>query len=435
MAKLLCIDVASLNPGDVTESAAPNLSRLMATGALVALEPPFPAVTLPVQATLTTGRSPAEHGIVANGFYRRDFEDVSFWEQSGRLVAGGSPRLWEAAREKRPGQRSAVLFWQLSLYAGADLVLSPKPIHTAAGEIWSVCYSRPPALFEGLRRKQGEFDLKTYWGPLASIASSQWIAGATMEVLARDEPPDLVLTYLPVLDYVHQKEAPKSAAARAELARLDQVLGTLFAAAARSGHAPVVLSEYAITEVSRPIYPNRALREAGLHADREVNGREYLDTGDSRAFAVVDHQVAHVYVRERTDLKAAKGVLLGLDGVEGEEPIAHARAGEIVLAAKRDAWFAYPWWQDDARAPDFARTVDIHRKPGYDPCELFFDPPTRGISLDAKRVKGSHGAVPRDPDQLATFACGGGPVKEALHGRRKLKAAEVYELLLEVATA
>jgi hypothetical protein len=156
---------------------------------------------------------------------------------------------------------------------------------------------------------------------------------------------------------------------------------------------------------------------------REELGLEQLDPGASAAFAVSDHQVAHVYVKDSARIADVRAVLEKLPGVEtvldaeGKRAVGldHPRAGELVLLSAADRWFSYYFWQDDARAPDYARTVDIHAKPGYDPVELFLDPSLAApmltvgrkllarklgfrtlldvIPLDAKLVRGSHGRL------------------------------------------
>jgi len=388
------------------DAAAPAISSLAGAKPM---KPSFPAVTCSVQATLTTGTPPAKHGIVANGFFDRDTLRVGFWEQSSTLVQGR--KIWEAARHRNRDFTSALLFWQNSIGSAADVILTPAPIHRHDGGIISSCYGRPAGLYDNLARKLGPFDLMSYWGPMASIKSSRWIASAAREVF-REFSPNLLMVYLPHLDYPLQKFGPASPSIREELKRTDELVAEIKDWAAAGGAELVVLSEYGMTQVSRAVMPNRLLRQAGLLEVREVEGMEYLDVAASRAFAVVDHQVAHVYARPDA-IAAARDALAEAEGVEailGDEKadlkINHPRSGDLVAIARPDAWFAYYWWNDPAKAPDFARTVDIHSKPGYDPCELFIDPAARAISMDTTLVKGSHGRLPDGEGAMAFLAAG-----------------------------
>jgi predicted AlkP superfamily pyrophosphatase or phosphodiesterase len=354
------------------------------------MQPSFPAVTCSVQATLLTGAPPAEHGIIANGLFDRATFEVKFWEQPGALVQ--RPRLWD----QLPGVKTAVLFWQNSMYINADIVVTPRPLHTDTGMIqW--CYSKPAGYFEKLRSAIGDFKLQHYWGPVAGIGSSRWIANAARTTW-RQQRPDLLLVYLPHLDYGSQKFGPDIS-----VAEIDAIVGELLAEF-RDANV-MVCSEYSLTAVNGALHPNRQLRTAGLLRVREIAGREYLDFELSDAFAMVDHQVAHIYCKPGA-VDAARAALPGMEFTT----IAHPRAGELVAVAPRDKWFAYYWWTDWNKAPDFAHFVDIHRKPGYDPCELWFDwkrmcrtfkPAT---AIDPALVKGSHGRVDADPEGWAVLA-------------------------------
>jgi len=444
MPKTLVVNVAGLGAELIAEM--PALAALAGRGACLPMEPTLPATTLPMQTTLTTGLPPARHGVVANGFYFHDTGEVRFWEQSSRLLA--APRAWDlgGGRGKRP--RVAMLFWQLSLYGGEDVVLTPKPIHGPGDRMIQDCYSRPADLYRRLvegesalepGRPRGPFDLRHYWGPMAGLASSRWIADATLAVW-REERPDLLLTYLPHLDYSGHRAGPASASHRAEARALDAVLAPLLDAVAADGGRAIVLSEYSFLPVSRPVALNRTLREAGLLALREVEGGEYLLPGDCRALAMVDNQVAHVYLPGATDLEAearrVKHLLAGVDGVaevldrpaQQVRGLDHVRSGELVVLAERDAHFTYYWWLDDAKAPPFARTVDIHTKPGFDAAELFVDPARRCIPTTADAVRGSHGLVPEDGAGWGVFLASDPP--KALAGRQSILATEVAPLLV-----
>jgi predicted AlkP superfamily pyrophosphatase or phosphodiesterase len=423
----LVILAVGLSPALVGEFT-PSLKRLAARGALRPLRTVTPAVTCSVQSTLATGLSPSGHGVVANGWYFRDLSEVWLWRQSNRLVAG--EKLWEAAKARDAGFTCAKMFWWYNMYASADWSATPRPMYPADGRKIPDHYAHPYALHDELDAKLGTFPLFKFWGPLTDISSTEWIAQATLHVM-QTRNPTLTLTYLPHLDYNLQRLGPDLSHPRVQqdLKALDSVCGMLIDAAAASGRDVIVVSEYGITPVTDAVHINRALRQAGLIAVRlEEHGREILDPGASAAFAVADHQLAHVYVNDRSRLADVRALLERLDGVERvlddagkrEVGLDHPRSGELVAISNADRWFSYYYWLDDRRAPDFARTVDIHRKPGYDPVELFFDPALAApklasawrlarrklgmralmdvISLkDTALVRGSHGRLTDDP--------------------------------------
>ena len=164
---------------------------------------------------------------------------------------------------------------------------------------------------------------------------------------------------------------------------LDDACAPLLDAAERAGARVWVVSEYGHCDVSRPVAAQPRSAGGGLaRRSAPVRSARSSTPFTSRAFAVCDHQLAHVYVHDAADIEprprplaAEPGVARVLVGEERAElGLDHPRSGELVLLSEPDAWFAYPFWLDDRDAPDYARTVDIHRKPGYDPCELFFDP-------------------------------------------------------------
>lgn len=381
MKKLLVILVVGLSPELVGEHT-PNLSRFVKAGGMRPLKTILPAVTCSVQASLVTGLMPSDHGIVANGWYFRDLSEVLLWRQSNRLVAG--ERIWDAARKRDPDFTVAKMFWWYNMYAAVDWSATPRPMYPADGRKIPDHYASPPELHDELDAKLGQFPLFKFWGPLADITSSRWITRATLHVMdTRD--PTLTLTYLPHLDYNLQRLGPdlKHPRLKADLREIDAECGELIEAAERSGRDVIVVSEYGITPVRDSVHINRALREAGFIRVRpEEHGREQLDPGASTAFALADHQIAHIYLQPGAPRADIKSLIESLDGVEmvlddeGKRAhgIAHERAGELVAISKPDRWFSYYYWLDDSVAPDYARTVDIHRKPGYDPVELFFDP-------------------------------------------------------------
>jgi predicted AlkP superfamily pyrophosphatase or phosphodiesterase len=427
MQPTLVILVVGLTPALLGEHT-PNLRRLAVEGGLRPLTTVTPAVTCTVQSTLLTGLLPRDHGAVANGWYFRDLAEVWLWRQSNRLIAG--EKIWEAGKRRDPGFTCAQMFWWYNMYSAADWSATPRPMYPADGRKIPDHYTQPAELHDELHARLGPFPLFKFWGPAADIASSWWIARATAYV-RETRKPTLTFCYLPHLDYDLQRLGPNLGESRLhkDLAQIDAVAGELIGTAERDGVRIIVVSEYGITAVTDAIHINRALRKAGLIRVRLELGREILDPGASPAFALADHQIAHVYVQHGQSVAGVKSLLEGVEGVEevldqeGKRAVGldHPRAGELVAIARPDRWFSYYYWLDDARAPDFARTVDIHRKPGYDPVELFVDPAIRMpplaigwrllkrklgartlldvISLkDTRLVRGSHGRPADDPE-------------------------------------
>lgn len=420
---LVVIDIVGLTP-DLIGPDTPSLNALVKDGFLATLEDTFPAVTTTAQATMLTGTPPASHGIVGNGWYFRDLAEIWFWRQSNRLVQG--EKVWETLRREHPGLRCAKVFWWYNMYSSADWSLTPRPIYPADGRKIPALYSHPKDLHRDLESRLGPFPFFDFWGPRAGIRSSQWIANAALEIF-RAERPDLSLVYLPHLDYNFQRLGPGDPTVGEDVAEIDRVAGRLIEQVRAAGAEVLVVSEYGITAVDRSVSINRILREHGWLAVRETLGWELLDPGASRAFAVADHQVAHVYVSDPKDIAPVAALLESTPGIaevldaDGKRAraIDHPRSGELIAVAEPNAWFDYYYWLDDARAPDFARTVDIHRKPGYDPVELFVDPALRFpklkiaarllqkrlgmrmlmdvIPLDSSLVKGSHGRPAATP--------------------------------------
>ncbi|GAA2392601.1 nucleotide pyrophosphatase/phosphodiesterase family protein [Dactylosporangium salmoneum] len=450
---LLVLDVVGLTPRLLPHM--PNLSKL---GPAVPLDPVLPAVTCSVQSTFLTGEAPAGHGIVGNGWYFRDLGEVFLWRQHNALVGG--EKLWHAARRAEPGYTVANVCWWYAMGADVDWTVTPRPIYYADGRKEPDCYTFPPSLHDELTDRLGPFPLFTYWGPTAGIPSSAWIAKAAQQLLA-DKSPDLTLVYLPHLDYDLQRYGPSDPRAAAAAAELDAVLGPLLEAGRARGATTVALSEYGITQARRPVDVNRLLRAEGLLNVYTQDGMEYLDPWTSRAFAVVDHQIAHVYVRDQQDVALVRKLCAGLAGVgevldeagKAAQGLDHERSGELVLLAEPDAWFTYYYWLDDARAPDFAKLVEIHRKPGYDPAELFLDPAGPGaakgraglallrkkigmrylmsvVGLDAgaKAVRGSHGLRPAADEDGPVWLCDDPSLTP-----ERVAAADVKSLLLRLA--
>ena len=451
MRRTLVLNVVGLTPSLLQH--APHLRALAAGGGLRPLTTVTPAVTATVQSTLLTGTLPTEHGIVANGWYFRDLSEVWLWRQSNRLVHG--EKVWEAAQRRDASFTCAKLFWWYNMYATADWTVTPRPMYPADGRKLADIYTQPAGLRDELNRELGEFPLFRFWGPTADIESTRWIGRCALRVLEQQRPT-LTLVYLPHLDYNLQRLGPADPAIARDVVAVDEICGELFAAARRMDAEVVVLSEYGITLVDRPVHINRALREAGLLAVREELGREQLDAGASEAFAVADHQLAHVYVARPERVPDVARLLRSLPGVErvldaeGKRGFGldHPRSGELVAIADARSWFTYYHFLDDDRAPDYARTVDIHRKPGYDPVELFVDPQLRlpklriaarlaqkfvgmrylmdVISLDATLVRGSHGRITDHADDGPLFIT----TRPELLGAGPVAAVDVKDLLL-----
>jgi predicted AlkP superfamily pyrophosphatase or phosphodiesterase len=453
MHRTVVLNVVGLTPA-LLGTSTPSLLKLAKEGAQRPLATVFPAVTCSVQASLVTGRPVREHGCVANGWYFRDLSEVWLWRQSNRLVEG--EKVWEMARKRDPAFTCAQLFWWYNMYGAADFSVTPRPIYLADGLKVPDIYTAPQSLHGELTTALGSFPLFDFWGPKAGIRSSEWIARCALEIFDRHWP-SLTLVYLPHLDYDLQRFGPDDPRIGKSLSQIDAVCGEVIAHVTKQGARVVVVSEYGITPVTGPVHINRILREAGLIAVRNELGLEKLDPGASEAFAVADHQIAHVYVRRPERIDEVRRLLQQQDGIEAvldergkrDRQIDHPRSGELVAVSKADRWFSYYYWLDDALAPEYARTVDIHRKPGYDPAELFVDPTLRMpalkvglallkkklgfrylmdvIGLDAGIVKGSHGRLTDDAKH--------GPLlmttEPALLPDQPLKATDFPQVLLD----
>jgi len=393
----ILLDIVGLEQKHLDSGLLPNIAKLAENGEVAKLEPTFPAVTSSVQASILTGKFPKEHGIIANGLYDRSTYSVSFWEQPSSLVQ--TPRIWDTIKQ-RSDKKTAVLFWQNTMYANSDIVVTPRPIHLDDKMVmW--CYSKPQGYYEKLKERLGEFNLASYWGPLASSNSSEWIANAA-EYTMETERPNFLFVYIPHVDYSAQRFGKGSVQVNDDLKIADEIVGRLAQKATdigiRNETQFVILSEYSFNDVDSAIPLNLVLRDADLLSVRTIQEKEYLDFEYSKAFAMVDHQVSHVFIKDGYEKEARKALenAPGIDKVldnrsKKEMAIGHERSGELIAISAKDKWFSYYWWHEDNRAPEFARKVDIHRKPGYDPVELFFDPKTKSIPLEPRMVKGSHG--------------------------------------------
>ncbi|PFG39144.1 putative AlkP superfamily pyrophosphatase or phosphodiesterase [Georgenia soli] len=451
--KILVLDVVGLTPRALQHMN--SLRTVAAAGFQAELGTVLPAVTCSAQSTFLTGLMPRDHGIVGNGWYFRELGEVFLWRQHNKLVGG--EKVWETIRRERPDYKVANVGWWYAMGSTTDTTITPRPVYHADGRKDPDCWTWPPELHDELVAELGPFPLFTYWGPTADISSSRWIVAAARRLMPQH---DMTLVYVPHLDYDHQRFGPDSPEAVRAAQELDDTLAPLLADARDSGTTVVVLSEYGITPVSRPVDINRALRRAGLlHVHTNATG-ELLDPWTSRAFAVADHQVAHVYVDDPADRDHVAALLRDLPGVaevlddDGKTRygLDHARAGDLVAVAEADAWFTYYYWLDDDRAPDFARLVEIHKKPGYDPAELFMDPEDRWVKLraatalarkkagmryamqvvplDPSPVRGSHGRLPDNPEDAPVLLC-----SDPAARRESMGATEVRDLILELVGA
>ncbi|MEO5601944.1 MAG: nucleotide pyrophosphatase/phosphodiesterase family protein [Cyclobacteriaceae bacterium] len=414
MNKTVVIDIVGLS-SSLIGSNTPFLMKYVEEKSLSTVQPMLPAVTTAVQSTYLTGKLPHEHGIVGNGWYDRMDCEVKFWKQSNKLVS--TEKIWEAAKKKDPTFTCANMFWWYNMYSSADYAVTPRPNYLADGRKMPDCYSSPPDLRDYLQVELGQFPLFQFWGPGANIKSTQWIADASMLTDSKYNPT-LTFIYLPHLDYCLQKYGQDFTRIKNDLGEIDRVVEQLVGYYTKKNTRIILLSEYGITQVDNPVALNRLLREAGMLNIRVERGLELLDAGASRAFAVADHQIAHIYINDPSVKAKVKSLLEKVPGVElvldrkAQESygIHHERSGDLVLMADARSWFTYYFWLDDAKAPDYARSVDIHKKPGYDPVEMFMSSKLRAgykllkkkmgmryvmdvIPLDATLVKGSHGRI------------------------------------------
>jgi len=459
MTRTAVINVVGLTDSLIGEHT-PRIRDFASAGSRARIDPAFPAVTCTAQSDYVTGRTPTEHGIVANGWYSRELAETQFWKQPDQIVRAA--KLWEELKRADSKFTCAKLFWWYNMYSKVDWSITPRPMYPADGRKVFDIYSWPHSIRDEIKSDLGEFPFFGFWGPAAGIDSpqgsadcvSRWIADSAKWIEERKQPT-LSLIYLPHLDYNLQRLGPDDSAIAKDLKEIDAIVGDLLDFFSKRSVQVFLLSEYGITEVDTPIHLNRLFREKGWITVKEELGRELLDFGACKAFAVADHQVAHVYVNDPPVMENVRALLEetpGVDRVLGPEEkraagIDHERAGDLIAVSQQNAWFTYYYWLDDSRAPDFARCVDIHRKPGYDPVELFLDPRrplVKGqvawrlmkkklgfrmlmdvIPLDATLVKGSHGARPSNPAEYPVIIA---QDQDALTGAA-LKSQEVYDVL------
>lgn len=444
MNKTVVIDIVGLSSRLIGEHT-PFLKKWVKDHVLTPIVPMLPAVTTAVQSTYLTGQWPSDHGIVGNGWYDRTDCEVKFWQQSNKFVQ--AEKIWDKAKRLDPRFTSANMFWWYNMYSNADFSVTPRPNYLSDGRKMPDCYSHPANLRDHLQKELGQFPLFSFWGPGANIQSSRWIANASMIVEERHHPM-LTLIYLPHLDYSLQKFGPDLSRISKELNEIDQVVAELVHFYQNQNANILLLSEYGITGVDHPIHLNRIFREKGLIGIRKERGLELLDPGVSKAFAVADHQIAHVYINDKSCMSQVREILTHTPGIglvldatgKKQHHIDHERAGDFVVMADEKSWFTYYYWLDDEKAPDFARLVEIHRKPGYDPVEMFMTSKLKAgykvlrkklgfrylmnvIPLDATLVKGSHGRVGTAPDDHPVL------ISDKNSTTAPLKATDIYDVI------
>lgn len=452
---LIVLNVVALSPYMIGKNT-PNINKLLANGySKNNLAAEFPAVTTTAQSAMLTGKKANEHGIVGNGWYFKDLAEVSFWKQTNQLVQ--SDKVWHALKQKNPQLKVSQLFWWYNMYADVENSITPRPHYLADGGKVFDLYSSPPGLHQQIEAEIGTFPFFSFWGPKAGIAASEWIAKAAIKEFQLNKP-DLQLVYLPHLDYCLQKYGPDHESIAKEVQAIDAVVGDIIDFHHNNDVDFLIVSEYGITKVSETVHINRILRQQGYIAVRETLGFENLDCGASTAFAVADHQCAHVYINDMDTLDEIRQILQATDGIESvldkteQEKLGlnHERSGDLVVISAADFWFSYYYWLDDKKAPDFARTVDIHRKPGYDPAEMFIDPNIKFpllkvayrllkkklgfrylmdvIPLDCSLIQGSHGRITDDPSQGPILI---GPTHYLLT-KKNYKMTDIFELILSI---
>lgn len=456
MKKTVVINVVGLSSRLIGEHT-PFLEKWSKDATLKPIQPTLPAVTCSAQSTYLTGKWPSEHGIVANGWYFKDEHEIKFWRQSNTLVQ--ADKLWDELKRQDSSFTCANLFWWYNMYSNANYTVTPRPNYLADGRKLPDIYSQPTDLRDKLQQKLGTFPLFDFWGPKTSIKSSQWIADSAF-ITDQLYNPTLTLIYLPHLDYNLQRHGLDMSIIKKDLQEIDKVVEQVVEYYEQQNAQVVILSEYGITDVSRPVHLNRVLREHGLLSVREERGLELLDAGISIAFAVADHQLAHIYVNSPDHIETVKSLLESVPGVEQvlqgdaikDAHLDHERSGDLIAVADKDSWFTYYFWLDDAKAPDYARMVDIHKKPGYDPVEMHLNPDIKMLTLkilwkllqkkagfrtvmdviplDATLIKGSHGRIPEDQQDFPVFIC----KSPLLTQHARLIATDVYPNLKNLIT-
>ena len=454
MQRSVVLNIVGLTGRHIGENT-PNIAAYMAANPEIVIKPAFPALTCPAQATYLTGKSISEHGIVSNGWYSRDLAEHQFWKQSNHLVNG--PKLWDVLKEGDPNFTCAKIFWWYNMYSTVDFSVTPRPIYPSDGRKVFDVHTNPMNMREEIKEDLGPFPFPAFWGPNSGIESTQWIAESAKWIELKNSP-SLSLVYLPHLDYCLQKFGPDHPKVANELMAIDGVFKDLLDFYESRDVKIVVLSEYGITAVNNPVHLNRIFRDNGWISIKDELGKEMIDLGGSKAFAIADHQVAHIYINDLSvyddvlsTVRSTRGVGHVISDSELDKlELRHERGGDFIAVSDESSWFTYYFWEDDRLAPDYARCVDIHRKPGYDPVELFFDPEIRFkylkiamkmirkklgfrylmdlIPLNAEMIRGSHGRIPQSKEDWPILI---GDFPENLSEDDFIEANDVFQLLLE----
>ena len=429
--KICLISIPGLRENDLTNM--PALSALCAGGSKCRIKHSFPCVTWPSQSAVLTGKRPNQHGVIANGFYWRESQKVEMWTAWNEVIE--QPQIWDVLKEQ--GKTSLAWFPMLSKGCGADYVCMPAPIHQPDGseDLW--CYTKPQEFYGELLEEFQHFPLQHFWGPMANIKSTQWIADSAVKAIEKFAP-DFNYLYFPHLDYAAQKTGPDSDDAIQATRELDNLISSFTNSVTEVVGDDVlwmIASEYVITPVDHVLYPNRMLREAGFLKVKTLDGLEHIDFEASKAWALVDHQFSHIFVKNASNenINRIHEIFETADGVDEvlvgdnrqKRAMDHKRSGEVVVISTHNSWQAYYWWLDNELAPAFASTVDIHRKPGYDPIELHFDFANKKVPLDATLAKGSHGAPTKSDAQKGVLL-----TSSNLNLESEIEDIEIFDLVL-----
>src|SRR4051812_14190905 len=202
---VVCIDGSE--PGYIERAVekgfAPNLDRLMRTGANLLAQSVIPSFTNPNNMSIITGRPPAVHGIAGNYFYDRASGKEVMMNDASFLRA---PTIMQAFHEA--GAKVAVVTAKDKLRA-----MLGKGLDMASRR--AIAFSSEKA-DKATIQDNGIGDVLARIGkPLPEVYSadlSEFVMAAGVSIL-RKERPDLM--YLSTPDYVQHKADPGSDSANA----------------------------------------------------------------------------------------------------------------------------------------------------------------------------------------------------------------------------
>ena len=413
--RVVLLSIPQLRHRDVTPGGLASLEALEVRGGLIELVPAFPGLAASSFATLITGVGPQQHGLIGNTYFDR---------ARGCVVAGPfpdaateAPRLWQQLRAARPGSKT--LLWFAPNSRGADVELG------AWIERDGTLMTNPPALADALIARFGPFPQvdDPGKGEPPRLAATAWMLRSAAWVIAAEDPT-LAIVRVPYLAQVARRFGPDGREAGRAIRELEAVLAP-FLAARRPEDLILAATESVVTPVSGPVLPNLVLRGLGLLAlSPDPAGGLDVDLARSAAFALADHQLCQIYLNDPTEAATVASAFAGPhgDGIATIAPgdrraalgLAHPRAGDVILVAQPDHWFAPDWWLVPSEAP---RTV-----PG---CGLA--PASPGVPIDPAHVKGSLGAPPPGPEYLGILVSSR---SEPLAGHSYLAAREVAAAVL-----